>query len=93
MKKKKNDDFLMSPTVDYCFKELLAYPEVRKGFVAAILGKNPEEIEETILMPTILSKDTENGKYGILDVRVCMKMVHRWIWKCRLRHSNSGTIG
>ena len=63
----------MSPTVDYCFKELLAYPEVRKGFVAAILGKNPEEIEETILMPTILSKDTENGKYGILDVRVCMK--------------------
>ncbi len=73
MKKKKNDDFLMSPTVDYCFKELLAYPEVRKGFVASILGKNPEEIEETILMPTILSKDTENGKYGILDVRVCMK--------------------
>ena len=73
MKKKKNDDFLMSPTVDYCFKELLAYPEVRKGFVAAILAKNPEEIEETILMPTILSKDTENGKYGILDVRVCMK--------------------
>lgn len=64
MKKKKNDDFLMSPTVDYCFKELLAYPEVRKGFVAAILGKNPEEIEETILMPTILSKDMENGKYG-----------------------------
>lgn len=60
MKKKKNDDFLMSPTVDYCFKELLAYPEVRKGFVAAILGKNPEEIEETILMPTILSKDMEN---------------------------------
>lgn len=41
--------------------------------MAAILGKNPEEIEETILMPTILSKDTENGKYGILDVRVCMK--------------------
>ena len=73
MKKKKNDDFLMSPTVDYCFKELLAYPEVRKGFVAAILGRNPEEIEETILMPTILSKDTENGKYGILDVRVRMK--------------------
>ena len=63
----------MSPTVDYCFKELLAYPEVRKGFVAAILGKNPEEIEETTLMPTILSKDTEDGKYGILDVRVKMK--------------------
>ena len=37
MKAKTRDDFLMSPTVDYCFKELLAYPEIRKGFVAAIL--------------------------------------------------------
>ena len=37
MKTKTRDDFLMSPTVDYCFKELLAYPEIRKGFVAAIL--------------------------------------------------------
>ena len=73
MEVKTKDDFLMSPTVDYCFKELLAYPEVRKGFVAAILNQDPEEIEETILMPTILSKDTENGKYGILDVRIKMK--------------------
>ena len=37
MKAKTRDDFLMSPTVDYCFKELLAYPKIRKGFVAAIL--------------------------------------------------------
>ena len=59
--------------MDYCFKELLAYPEIRKGFVAAILNKDPEEIAETTLMPTILSKDTEDGKYGILDVRVRMK--------------------
>ena len=73
MEVKTRDDFLMSPTVDYCFKELLAYPEIRKGFVAAILNQEPEEIEETTLMPTILSKDTENGKYGILDVRVKMK--------------------
>lgn len=49
---KKNANFLMSPTVDYCFKELLAYPEIRKGFVAAVLNKAPEEIKETILMPT-----------------------------------------
>ena len=73
MEAKTRDDFLMSPTVDYCFKELLAYPEIRKGFVAAVLNKDPEEIEETTLMPTILSKDTEDGKYGILDVRVRMK--------------------
>ena len=73
MKKATKDPFLMSPTVDYCFKELLAYPEIRKGFVAAILNKDPEDIAETKLMPTILSKDTEDGKYGILDVRVRMK--------------------
>ena len=30
MKKATKDPFLMSPTVDYCFKELLAYPEIRK---------------------------------------------------------------
>ena len=41
--------------------------------MAAILNKDPEEIAETTLMPTILSKDTEDGKYGILDVRVRMK--------------------
>lgn len=73
MKKATKDPFLMSPTVDYCFKELLAYQEIRRGFVAAILNKNPEDIAETKLMPTTLSKDTEDGKYGILDVRVRMK--------------------
>ena len=73
MKTKAKDNFLMSPKVDYCFKELLAYSEIRKGFIAAILNKDPEEIAETTLMPTILSKDTEDSKYGILDVRVRMK--------------------
>ena len=73
MKTKAKDNFLMSPKVDYCFKELLAYSEIRKGFIAAILNKDPEEIAETTLMPTILSKYTEDGKYGILDVRVRMK--------------------
>ena len=73
MKTKAKDNFLMSPKVDYCFKELLAYSEIRKGFIAAILNKDPEEIAETTLTPTILSKDTEDGKYGILDVRVRMK--------------------
>lgn len=73
MKTKAKDNFLMSPKVDYCFKELLAYSEIRKGFIAAILNKDPEEIAETTLMPTILSKDTEDGKYGILDVLVRMK--------------------
>ena len=44
MSEKMADDFLMSPMVDYCFKELLAYPTVRKGFLAAILNRDPSEI-------------------------------------------------
>ena len=73
MEKKTKDEFLMSPTVDFCFKELLAYPEIRKGFVAALLNMEPEEIQETILLPTVLSKETAEGKYGILDVRIGLK--------------------
>ena len=66
------DDFLMSPKVDFCFKELFQSPKVRQGFLAAILGKNPKEIVETQLMQTILSKESADSKYGILDVRVLM---------------------
>lgn len=60
------DDFLMSPKVDFCFKELFQSPKVRQGFLAAILGKNPGEIVETQLMQTILSKESADSKYGIL---------------------------
>ena len=56
MSEKMADDFLMSPMVDYCFKELLAYPTVRKGFLAAILNRDPSEIGSTELLPTILEK-------------------------------------
>ena len=73
MSRKIADDFLMSPRVDYCFKELLAYPGVRKGFLAAILNKDPSDIGSTELMPTILEKEAVDGKYGILDVRIRMK--------------------
>lgn len=66
------DSFLMSPTVDFCFKELLSYPNVRKGFVAALLHCDPDSIQSTELMPTILSKENADSKYGILDVRIRM---------------------
>ena len=60
----------MSPTVDICFKELMQNPKVRKGMVAAILGKDPDEIESTVLMPTILQQEYADDKLGILDARV-----------------------
>ncbi len=36
---KKNDDFIMLPTVDVCFRGLMYNPKVRKGFIAALLGQ------------------------------------------------------
>ena len=68
----KSETFLMRPTVDFCFKELMADPVVRKGFIAAILGKRTEEVKDTTLLPTILRKGTKEEKLGILDVRILM---------------------
>ena len=65
-----SDNFIMLPTVDFCFKELMQNPKVRKGFIAAILGKAPETIRQTTLIPTELRKESEEDKLGILDVLV-----------------------
>ena len=69
----KQDEFLMSPKVDFCFKELMQSAKVRKGIIAALLGKSPEDIESTELLPTILRQEYPDSKYGILDVLVKMK--------------------
>lgn len=55
-----NDSFIMLPTVDFCFKELMKNPKVHKGFIAAVLGKEPDAIRNTILLPTELRKETQN---------------------------------
>ena len=65
-----NDNFIMLPTVDFCFKELMKNPKVRKGFVAAILGKSPETVSRTTVIDTELRKESEDDKLGILDVLV-----------------------
>ena len=39
---KQNQEFIMLPTVDFCFKELMKNPRVRRGFIAALLKKEPE---------------------------------------------------
>ena len=72
-KKTKADKFIMLPTVDFCFKELMQDKKVRKGLIAALLNVNPTEVESTTLMPTILRKRYPEDKYGILDVRVELK--------------------
>lgn len=66
------DDFIMSPKVDFAFKELMRDATVRKGFLSAVLNIRPEDIKETVLLNTNLSKLHEDEKQGILDVRLTM---------------------
>ena len=68
----KDNDFIMLPTVDVCFKKLMHNPSVRKGFISALLDVDPESIQETTLLPTILPQDYPDDKLGILDVRILM---------------------
>lgn len=70
---KDNDNFIMLPTVDFCFKGLMQNPKVRKGFIAALLKISPDEIEETALLPTILTCESPDDKLGIMDVHVLLK--------------------
>ena len=70
---KKNDNFIMLPTVDVCFKGLMYNPKVRKGFIAALLKADPASVRETILLPTALRQEYPDEKLGILDVRALME--------------------
>ncbi|RHR21870.1 hypothetical protein DWX43_22930 [Clostridium sp. AF19-22AC] len=60
--------FIMLPTVDFCFKELMQNPKVRKGFISALLNLSPDEVEDTVLLPTLLPRDSADDKLGIMDV-------------------------
>ncbi len=68
----KDDNFIMLPTVDFCFKELMQDDKVRQGFIAALLDVAPEEVAETTLLPTILEGEFPEEKQSILDVRVSL---------------------
>ena len=65
-----NKNFIMLPKVDFCFKELMHNAKVRRGFIAAVLGKDPSEIRKTTLIPTELRRGSPDDKLGILDVMV-----------------------
>lgn len=68
----QNDEAMLLPKVDFCFKELMRDDEIRQGFIAAILKEDPEKIVWTQLLPTHLRKEYEEDKLGILDVRVML---------------------
>ena len=65
-------EFLMSPRVDYAFKEIMMDEKARIGFLSAMLKLNPEDIKETQVLNTNLRKQSEKEKLGILDVRILM---------------------
>lgn len=67
-----NKEFIMKPKVDFCFKELMEEADVRKGFIAALLNVQPEEVTDTQLLPTHLRREHEDEKLGILDVKVLL---------------------
>ena len=66
----RKEIFLMKPKVDFCFKELMEDAEIRRGFISALLGVEPGEIEGTELLPTHLRQEHSEDKLGILDIRV-----------------------
>lgn len=63
---------LMKPKIDYAFKEIMRNEKARIGFLSAILHLNPTNIKDTILLNTNFSKEHENDKQGIVDVRILM---------------------
>lgn len=73
MDKRNSENFIMLPTVDFCFKELMQNPKVRQGFIAAIMGKDPKAIRKTTLIPNTTKKESKDAKLGILDVMVEME--------------------
>ena len=57
--KENQEDFIMLPTVDFCFKELMQNDNIRKNIIVALLNVPTSEVENTELMPTILRKKIE----------------------------------
>ena len=59
------NNFIMLPKVDFCFKEMMQNEKVRQGLISALLDVLPEEISKTTLLPTVLRKEFKEDKYGI----------------------------
>ena len=67
------EDFIMKPYIDWCFKELMRNPNTRRGFIAELLELPPEQIGNTTLLENELPKRSEEEKKGILDVHVLLE--------------------
>jgi predicted transposase/invertase (TIGR01784 family) len=71
-----NDDFIMSPKVDFVFKLIFGdekNKDVLVAFLSAVLKLPKEEFKGIELLNTELLKEFKEDKKGILDVRVRTK--------------------
>lgn len=68
-----NDDFIMSPKIDFVFKLIFGDEKNKKvlgAFLSAVLKMSEEEFLDIELLNTELLKEFKEDKKGILDVRV-----------------------
>lgn len=70
---KKSGRKLMSPQIDFCFKELMSVEFIRRGFILAVLGLEEEEVAGSRLMPTEIGGDRQEEKLIIMDVFVSLR--------------------
>ncbi len=54
--------FIMSPKVDFAFKEIMNNEKVRKGFISAVLNIPVNDIKKTVLKNANLPKNHEDDK-------------------------------
>lgn len=66
----QDNTFIMSPKVDFCFKELMMKETIRKGFISTVLQIPVDEIKSAKVLNTYLRKTRKEEKQGILDVRL-----------------------
>lgn len=64
--------FIMKPKVDFAFKEIMRNEMTRRGFLSAVLKIDPDDISKTEILNAYLSKQHEDEKLGILDVRILL---------------------
>lgn len=69
MNKNLNDNFCMSPKIDFAFKELMQVETIRNSFLKTVLK---EDIVTSKIENPFLSKKGPDDKLGILDVRVLL---------------------
>ena len=75
-KKKIDDNFIMSPKVDFTFKLLFGDPKHKDLLIAllsAVLGLPEEQFADIEIINTELLREFKEDKKGILDVRVRTK--------------------